>query len=44
MKLFIGSIIGLVLSVHVGAEPTLEGRMWPPRLGMLAGRCGAGRR
>ena len=27
MKLFIGSIIGLVLSVHVGAEPTLEGRV-----------------
>ena len=27
MKLFIGSIIGLVLSVHVGAEPLLEGRV-----------------
>ncbi len=25
MKLFIGSIIGLMLSVHVGAEPLLEG-------------------
>ena len=25
MKLFIGSLIGLVLSVHVGAEPLLEG-------------------
>ena len=27
MKLFIGSLIGLVLSVHVGAEPLLEGRV-----------------
>ena len=27
MKLFIGSVIGLVLSIHVGAEPLLEGRV-----------------
>ena len=27
MKLFIGCFIGLMLSVHVGAEPTLEGRV-----------------
>ena len=27
MKLFIGSLIGLVLSFHVGAEPLLEGRV-----------------
>ena len=27
MKLFIGSLIGLVLSVHVGAEPLIEGRV-----------------
>ena len=27
MKLFIGSVIGLLLSVHVGAEPLLEGRV-----------------
>ena len=27
MKLFFGSLIGLVLSVHVGAEPLLEGRV-----------------
>ena len=27
MKLFIGSFIGLVLSIHVGAEPLLEGRV-----------------
>ena len=27
MKLFIGGVIGLVLSVHVGAEPLLEGRV-----------------
>ena len=27
MKLFIGGLIGLVLSVHIGAEPLLEGRV-----------------
>ena len=27
MKLFFGSLIGLVLSIHVGAEPLLEGRV-----------------
>ena len=27
MKLFFGSLIGLLLSVHVGAEPLLEGRV-----------------
>lgn len=27
MKSLIGSLIGLVLSVHVGAEPLLEGRV-----------------
>ena len=27
MKLFIGGLIGLVLSIHVGAEPLLEGRV-----------------
>ena len=27
MKLFVGGFIGLLLSVHVGAEPLLEGRV-----------------